>query len=182
MNHRVALAIVLAVMILCVPAMAQDESLPYKKDDGVTLGTVVPEYDESGGSRRTYAAGNLINVAAYAPGAAASGFPGDMAIGPFGIDDDDDGEIDEVGADADGLDVLFVADLHVWRGLTIQTGPGVEFIDGKHGEEDEELFVYRVGALYEFETKRLTILPQLHLDVTKDAESLIAGVALGFRF
>jgi hypothetical protein len=83
---------------------------------------------------------------------------------------------------------LAVADLHVWRGLAIQTGPGVEFIDrrierdGEQEKEEKELFVYRVGVLYEFEQGNLTISPQLHLDVTKDAESLIFGIAFGFAF
>jgi hypothetical protein len=86
---------------------------------------------------------------------------------------------------------LAVVDLHVWRGLAIQTGPGVEFIDRRierDGEqereqkEQKELFVYRVGVLYEYEEGNLTISPQLHLDVTRDAESLIFGIALGFAF
>ncbi len=79
----------------------------------------------------------------------------------------------------DTTTALFVADLHVWRGLAIQTGPGVEQIDRGDGEDK---FVYRIGSLYEIERGRFTVSPQLHLDVTSEAKSVIFAVAFGFGF
>ena len=36
--------------------------------------------------------------------------------------------------DIDSVSLIGVLDLHIWKGLAIQTGPGVEFV----GEEEEE--------------------------------------------
>lgn len=72
-----------------------------------------------------------------------------------------------------------VADLHIWRGLAIQTGPGVASFDDSDAEDE---FVYRIGALYEFEYGKLTISPQLHLDLAEETDSLIVAVAFGFGF
>jgi hypothetical protein len=82
----------------------------------------------------------------------------------------------------DATTLLAVADLHLWRGLAIQTGPGVELIDGKGEEDDEQVFVYRIGALYELEFGRATLSPQLHYDVTAEEHAVIFGVATGFNF
>lgn len=82
----------------------------------------------------------------------------------------------------DSTTLLAVADLHVWRGFAIQAGPGVEMIDGREGEEDEDEFIVRLGALYEFEKGRFTVSPQLHLDKASDAETWVFGVALGYGF
>lgn len=76
---------------------------------------------------------------------------------------------------------LVVADIHVWRGLAIQTGPGIEHIEEEHGD-DEDLFVYRIGALYEVEYGNFTISPQLHLDVTDENDSIIGAIAIGWAF
>ena len=78
--------------------------------------------------------------------------------------------------------VLAVADLHIWRGLAVQTGPGVEWIDRDDGEDDETLFVFRLGALYEFEGNGYTVSPQLHLDFTREETSVVVALALGFNF
>ena len=80
----------------------------------------------------------------------------------------------------DATTALAVADIHVWRGLAIQTGPGVERID--HDGETEEEFVYRIGALYEIERERYTLSPQLHVDITEETESVVVGVAFGWGF
>jgi hypothetical protein len=76
---------------------------------------------------------------------------------------------------------LVVADIHVWRGLAIQTGPGIEHIEEDHGH-DEDLFVYRIGALYEVEYGNFTVSPQLHLDVTSENDSIIGAIAVGWAF
>jgi len=44
--------------------------------------------------------------------------------------------------------LLAVADIHIWRGFAVQTGPGAVTSD------EEDFFVYRFGALYEFGTRR----------------------------
>ena len=84
--------------------------------------------------------------------------------------------------DIDAWTLLAVADVHVWRGLAIQTGPGVEFVNGEGEEDDEEEFTFRIGALYEFELGRFTFSPQIHYDVTTGADSLVFGGAIGVGF
>ena len=78
--------------------------------------------------------------------------------------------------DIEATTLLLVADLHLTNQFIVQTGPGVEFID------DEELAVYRVGVLYEFERDGFTVSPQLHYDITSDENAVILGIALGFAF
>ena len=88
--------------------------------------------------------------------------------------------------------LLGVADIHVWRGFAIQTGPGVEFVDGEfvkespgapgHVESNEEEFVYRVGALYEFEFGRYTFSPQVHYDYSTGQDAVIYVAAFGAAF
>ena len=82
----------------------------------------------------------------------------------------------------DATTFLAVADIHLWRGLCIQTGPGIEAIDADGEEESRDLFVYRIGALYEIEMERFTVSPQLHYDNTDEVDALIFGVAVGFAF
>lgn len=77
---------------------------------------------------------------------------------------------------------LGVADMHAWRGLAFQTGPGFERLGAREGKETETKFVYRVGALYEVERGRFTVSPQIHLDVAHNSHSLIFAVAFGFGF
>ncbi|MEM1447530.1 MAG: hypothetical protein AAF957_03170 [Planctomycetota bacterium] len=74
--------------------------------------------------------------------------------------------------------VLAVADIHIWRGLGIQTGPGVVLFDS------EQLFVYRIGGLYEFELGGgMTISPQLHYEITdSEADAFVYAIALGVGF
>ena len=72
--------------------------------------------------------------------------------------------------------LLAVADIHLHRGLVLQVGPGVEFIDG------HSALVGRVGALYEFEfPNHFTISPQLHYDVSRE-NSIVFGLAAGMSF
>ncbi len=78
--------------------------------------------------------------------------------------------------DIDAGTFLAVADLHLWRGFGLQTGPGVEVTD------EGDLFVYRIGLLYEFEVGRYTWSPQIHTDLTDEETSLVFGIALGFPF
>jgi hypothetical protein len=90
--------------------------------------------------------------------------------------------------DIDAVTLLGVADLHLWRGLAIQTGPGVEFV----GEEEEENgrtttnnrreFVYRVGVVYEFDVGKFLVMPQVHYDYSTGADAVIYGLAFGFGF
>ena len=76
----------------------------------------------------------------------------------------------------DSTTLLAVADLHLAKGLVVQTGPGIEFIDG------EENFVARIGALYEFELGGgLTFSPQFHYDISKE-DAVVFGAAIGLSF
>ncbi len=78
----------------------------------------------------------------------------------------------------DETTLLAVADLHVWRGFAVQTGPGVAFAEG------EEFFAYRVGGLYEFELEGdFTVSPQIHYDyVSGLGDPLVYVIAFGYGF
>lgn len=79
----------------------------------------------------------------------------------------------EIGATT----LLGVADIHLFRGLIVQTGPGVEFI------ESESFFVYRLGVVYEFELgDNFTLSPQVHYDFSGAENAIVFGVAFGRAF
>lgn len=79
--------------------------------------------------------------------------------------------------DIDATTLLAVADIHFTKELAIQTGPGVEFI------ESDEVFVYRIGVLYEMELRGgYTVSPQLHYDMTSGENALVFGLAFGVGF
>ena len=84
--------------------------------------------------------------------------------------------------DIDATTLLAVADLHFWRGLIVQTGPGVERIDGDNGDSDETELIYRLGTLYEFEVGPYTVSPQIHYDFSSGEDAVIFGLAFGFAF
>ncbi len=88
--------------------------------------------------------------------------------------------------DIDATTILAVADIHLWRGLAVQTGPGVEFIDEETGfgeEENVTNFVYRIGTLYEIEFEGgYTLSPQVHYDISSSEDALVVGVAFGLAF
>lgn len=76
----------------------------------------------------------------------------------------------------DATTLLAVADLHLTKSFVVQTGPGIEFVDG------EENFVARIGALYEFDLgDGLTFSPQIHYDISKE-DALVFGAAVGLSF
>jgi hypothetical protein len=71
--------------------------------------------------------------------------------------------------------VLGVADIHLWHGLTIQTGLGFE-------RARAELHpCARIGVMYELEVAHFTIAPQLHEDFSAES-AIVAGVAVGHAF
>jgi len=77
----------------------------------------------------------------------------------------------------DATTVLAVADIHLVEGWVMQVGPGVEH------RHSEEVFVSRVGLLYEFEWDHYTFSPQLHWDFHDGEENaVVAGFAVGFSF
>jgi len=77
----------------------------------------------------------------------------------------------------DSTTVLAVADIHLIDGWVMQIGPGFE---RRHGED---VFVSRVGLLYEFEWEHYTFSPQLHWDYHEGEENaIVAGFAIGFSF
>lgn len=76
----------------------------------------------------------------------------------------------------DATTLLAVADIHIWRGLAIQTGPGIEIIDG------EVYAAGRIGALYEFELEdHWTFSPQVHFDISEE-NAIVFGAAFGRAF
>ena len=77
----------------------------------------------------------------------------------------------------DATTVLAVADIHLWKGLAIQVGPGVEFAEG------EEFLIGRLGALYEFEIgNKFTVSPQAHYDASEGKDAIVFGIAVGRAF
>ena len=96
--------------------------------------------------------------------------------------------VEYVTDDIDSLTLIGALDIHIWRGFAIQTGPGVEFV----GEKEEEVggttstnrreFVYRVGALYEFEIGKLLVTPQIHYDYSSGDDSVVYLTGFGFKF
>lgn len=84
--------------------------------------------------------------------------------------------VERAFGDFDSTVVLAVADLHLTPQVSIQTGPGIDFIEG------EQRTAYRLGVIYEFEREGYTVAPQLHYDWTSGEDALILGLALGVGF
>ena len=83
--------------------------------------------------------------------------------------------------DIDATTLLAVADFHLWRGLALQVGPGVEFID--EGEETETFAIGRVGVLYEVEFgEGFTVSPQFHYDISSGEDAIVFGLSFGRAF
>ncbi len=76
----------------------------------------------------------------------------------------------------DATTVLAVADIHLWRGLAIQVGPGIEILDG------DVVAAGRIGALYEIEIgEHFTLSPQVHYDISEE-DGIVFGVSIGRNF
>ncbi|MEO0881293.1 MAG: hypothetical protein AAFY34_01055 [Pseudomonadota bacterium] len=89
--------------------------------------------------------------------------------------------VEHAVGDIDATTLLAVADIHIWKGLAIQAGPGVEFAD--EGETTETFAIGRIGALYEVEIEeRFTIAPQVHYDISSGPDAVVFGLALGVAF
>lgn len=77
--------------------------------------------------------------------------------------------------------ILAVADLHVWRELVLQVGPGLAIVS-----EDEEPsrteFAFRAGVILEVEIGRLCLTPQVHYDYTTGEDAVVFGTGIGWRF
>lgn len=85
--------------------------------------------------------------------------------------------VEYAGGELDATTALAVADIHLHEGWVMQLGPGIE------RRHSEEVFVSRVGFLYEFELDNYTISPQLHWDYHNGEENaFVAGFAFGFSF
>lgn len=84
--------------------------------------------------------------------------------------------VERAFGDIDGTLVLGAADLHLTDHFIVQTGPGVDFVDG------EVEAAFRIGTLYELERGGYTISPQIHYDWTSGEDAVVVGVALGVGF
>ncbi|MBO1254693.1 hypothetical protein J3L16_03210 [Alteromonas sp. 5E99-2] len=86
--------------------------------------------------------------------------------------------IEYAAGDIDAWSVLAVADIHFFEGFMAQIGPGIEITS------DEEIFITRVGLLYEFEFENgFTLSPQLHYDIHAGADNAVVfGLAFGRSF
>lgn len=85
--------------------------------------------------------------------------------------------VEKVYGELEATTVLAVADIHFQHGLIVQVGPGFE------RRHDENVFVARIGMLYEFELEKLTLSPQLHWDYHDgETNAIVVGFALGLSF
>ncbi len=85
--------------------------------------------------------------------------------------------IEHAFGELEATSVLAVVDIHIFRGLALQVGPGYEF------SEKHDVFIGRVGALYEFEFGQYTLSPQLHYDIHDGVENAVVfGLAIGTYF
>lgn len=85
--------------------------------------------------------------------------------------------VERAYGELDATTLLAVADLHFQNGLIVQVGPGAE------RKDDDNIFVARLGVLYEFEIDNFTISPQIHWDYHDgEANTVVTGLALGFSF
>lgn len=85
--------------------------------------------------------------------------------------------IEYSAGDLDAWTVLAVTDLHITNQWIAQLGPGAEFTS------EHELFVFRVGTLYEFEVADWTISPQVHFDYHDGHDNAtVVGLAIGHAF
>ncbi|WP_230279951.1 hypothetical protein [Croceicoccus sp. Ery15] len=77
----------------------------------------------------------------------------------------------------DSTTLIAAADIHLFEGLAVQVGPGVEFAEG------EEFLMGRLGAVYEFELGNgMTLSPQLHYDFSEGEDAVVFGAAIGRAF
>ncbi len=84
--------------------------------------------------------------------------------------------LEQAFGEIDATTLLLVSDLHIWKGLVAQVGPGIEIID------DKTAFAARFGLLYEFELDdSFTLSPQLHYDISRE-DSIVFGLAIGMAF
>jgi hypothetical protein len=79
---------------------------------------------------------------------------------------------------ADVRDLAFVVPLsfHPVDPLKLSAGPGFE-TDGDHTE-----FMFRFAAAYGFEVRRYTLSPEVSVDLTEEAETLVFGFSVGRGF
>ena len=77
-----------------------------------------------------------------------------------------------------GRDTVLAVPLswHPWRELKLAAGPGIEL--SSHDPE----FVFRVAAGYDFKIGRVTIAPEVAGDFTREAQTLVYGLTVGFGF
>lgn len=147
--------------VFAAPARLEDEEEPIWKERPHHL-SVFPSGTRTTGSENEDAFTVGLDYEYRVSELLGVGAVGEFAFGPI-----------------DATTLLAVADFHIWRGLGIQTGPGAVVEDGESPH-----FVYRFGALYEFEFgSGFTLSPQIHCDLIDGLENeLIYGLAFGFSF
>lgn len=85
--------------------------------------------------------------------------------------------VEQTFGEVEATTLLAVTDIHIWKGLAFQIGPGIEFVD------DETFAVGRFGVLYEVEFgEGFTVSPQLHYDLSNGEDAVVFGLAIGRAF
>ena len=87
------------------------------------------------------------------------------------------GTIERAGGEIDTNSVIGEVFFHPHAGWRFAAGAGVEFPD----DEDNE-FLARAGAAYEFEIKRFSIAPEFNLDFVDGETVKVYGVTFGYGF
>ncbi len=78
----------------------------------------------------------------------------------------------------EGRDLALVLPIswHPWRELKLSVGPGVEF----NGHDSE--FLGRVSVGYDLKIGRFTLAPEMSGDFTRESQSFVYGLTLGWGF
>ena len=76
----------------------------------------------------------------------------------------------------DATSLFAVVDVHLARGVVLQMGPGVEWV------EHETYAVGRIGLFYEVEIGEFVVAPSVSYGISEGEDSLVFGAAIGTKF
>jgi hypothetical protein len=89
------------------------------------------------------------------------------------------GEVEYAGGDFKEWALMVPIFLHPYKGWRFLVAPGVSIPDN----DDDDEFLFRVGAAYEFEIgEKWAITPEFNVDFVDNSEELIYGLNFGYKF
>ncbi len=86
------------------------------------------------------------------------------------------GLVEHSGGHLDATLAAFSVYFHPWRGWILEAAPGIERRDGKYNA------LLRLGVKYEFEIRRITIMPEIDADMVEGNIATTFGVSIGMKF